>query len=48
MRQFNNTGITPETIAKRLFHEAYQTARIIVDAPSNKKKPADQGAGSGV
>ena len=45
MRQFNQTGTTPESIAKHLFHEAYQTARIIVDAPSKKKKPAEDGSG---
>ena len=37
MRQFNHPGTTPELIAKHLFHEAYQTARIIIDAPSKKK-----------
>ena len=47
MRQFNVTGTTPEAIAKRLFHEAYQSARIIVDAPSKKKKPPEEGAGGG-
>ena len=47
MRQFNQAGTTPEAIAKRLFHEAYQSARIIVDAPSKKKKPAEEGAGDG-
>ena len=48
MRQFNQTGTTPEAIAKHLFHEAYQSARIIVDAPSKKKKPAEEGAGGGI
>lgn len=47
MRQFNITGTTPESIAKRLFHEAYQSARIIVDAPSKKKKPAEGGTSGG-
>ena len=48
MRQFNQAGTTPETIAKRLFHEAYQSARVIVDAPSKKKKPAEGGTGGGI
>lgn len=48
MRQFNITGTTPETIAKHLFHEAYQTARIIVDAPSKKRKPDEGGTDGGV
>ena len=47
MRQFNVTGTTPEAITKRLFHEAYQSARVIVDAPSKKKKPAIDGANGG-
>ena len=47
MRQFNQAGTTPEAIAKRLFHEAYQSARVIVDAPSKKKKPATDGTDGG-
>ena len=40
-------GIGLEAITKHLFHEAYQTARVIVDAPSRKKKPPTGGTNGG-
>ena len=44
----NRPNPNPKTIVKHLYHQAYQTARIIVDTPSKKKKPVEGGAGSGI
>lgn len=38
MRQFNLQGTDPATLAKKAFHDTYQGARIIVDAPSRRKQ----------
>lgn len=39
IRQYNVPPTDPSTQAQKAFHEAYHSARIIVDAPSKKKKP---------
>lgn len=47
MREFNTTGTTPEALAKRLFHEAYHSTSVIVDAPSKKMKPVTEETNGG-